>query len=149
MVSSLKVYYLKLSLDKTLQKNCESIYIPMNFVTRTFKMYYLSLNDPVLRYMECSLIFFYDSILFIPLCWILQLGIFIKMPHTICLDSYWWLFRRRGSCGVMVKVLDGGIVVSEFVLQLHYYVHFRTNTLGKGINPLILLFFKKDGFGIK
>ena len=34
---------------------------------------------------------------------------------------------------------DGcGIVVSEFVLQSHYYVHFRTNTLGKGMNPLIL-----------
>ena len=40
--------------------------------------------------------------------------------------------------GVMVKPMDCGIVVSEFVLQSRYYVHFRTNTLGKGINPLIL-----------
>ena len=40
--------------------------------------------------------------------------------------------------GVMVKAMDGGIVVSEFVLQLRYYVHFRVNTLGKGMNPLIL-----------
>ena len=40
--------------------------------------------------------------------------------------------------GVMVKAMDCGIVVSEFVLQSHYYVHFRTNTLGKGMNPLIL-----------
>ena len=38
----------------------------------------------------------------------------------------------------MVKALDGGIVVSEFELQSRYYVHFRTNTLGKGMNPLIL-----------
>ena len=40
--------------------------------------------------------------------------------------------------GVMVKAMDCGIVVSEFVLQSRYYVHFRANTLGKGMNPLIL-----------
>ena len=40
--------------------------------------------------------------------------------------------------GVMVKAMDCGIVVREFVLQSHYYVHFRANTLGKGMNPLIL-----------
>ena len=40
--------------------------------------------------------------------------------------------------GVMVKVMDGGIVVSGFVLQSYDWIHFRTNTLGKGMNPLIL-----------
>ena len=40
--------------------------------------------------------------------------------------------------GVMVKAMDCGIVVSEFILQSHYYIHFQANTLGKGINPLIL-----------
>ena len=35
--------------------------------------------------------------------------------------------------GVMVKAMDCGIV-----LQSPYYVHFRANTLGKGVNPLIL-----------
>ena len=39
--------------------------------------------------------------------------------------------------GAMVKAMDCGIVVREFVLQLRYYVHFRANTLGKGMNPLI------------
>ena len=29
-----------------------------------------------------------------------------------------------------------GIVVREFVLQSRYYVHFRANTIGKGMNPL-------------
>ena len=38
--------------------------------------------------------------------------------------------------GVMVQAMDCGIVVCEFVLQLRYYVHFRTNTLGKGMDPL-------------
>ena len=40
--------------------------------------------------------------------------------------------------GVMVKMLDCGIVLSEFELQSLYYVHFRTNALGKGMKPLIL-----------
>ena len=41
--------------------------------------------------------------------------------------------------GVMVKTMDCGIVEREFVLQLRYYVHFQADTLGKGMNPLILL----------
>ena len=40
--------------------------------------------------------------------------------------------------GVMVKAMDYGIVVSEFVLQSRYYVHLQANTLGKGMKPLIL-----------
>ena len=40
--------------------------------------------------------------------------------------------------GVMVKVIECGMVVSEFVLKSCYYVHFRANTLGQGMNPLIL-----------
>ena len=43
-----------------------------------------------------------------------------------------------GPRGVMVKAMDCGIVVREFELQSRYYVHFRANTLGKGMNPLIL-----------
>ena len=38
--------------------------------------------------------------------------------------------------GVMVKAMDCGIVVIKFVLQSRYYVHFRVNTLGKGMKPL-------------
>ena len=45
-----------------------------------------------------------------------------------------------GGCprGIMVKAMKCGIVVCEFVLQSLYYVHFRANTLGKGMDPLIL-----------
>ena len=58
----------------------------------------------------------------------------------------------------MVKVLNCGIVESEFELQSLYYVPFRTNILGKDMMPFILsamvqllplLFFEKDGFGMK
>ena len=38
----------------------------------------------------------------------------------------------------MVKAMDCGFVVSEFVLQSRNYVHFRANTLGKGMNPFII-----------
>ena len=41
---------------------------------------------------------------------------------------------ERCPCGVMVKAMDCGIVVSEFVLQSRYHIHFRANTLGKGMN---------------
>ena len=44
-------------------------------------------------------------------------------------------FQRGCPRGVMVKALDCVIVVSEFVLQSHYYVHFRANTLGERYEP--------------
>ena len=40
--------------------------------------------------------------------------------------------------GVMIKAMDGRIVVNKFELQLCYSVHFQTNTLGKGMNFFIL-----------
>ena len=51
-----------------------------------------------------------------------------------------WTKKATGGCprGIMVKATNCGIVVSEFVLQSRNYVHFRANTLGKGMNPLIL-----------
>ena len=39
----------------------------------------------------------------------------------------------------MAKVLDYGLEVSEFELQLLYYVYFLTNTLDKGMNSCISL----------
>ena len=36
---------------------------------------------------------------------------------------------------VVANVLDCDIVVSKFKLQLHHYIHFRTNTLEKDMKP--------------
>ena len=47
-------------------------------------------------------------------------------------------FAKGCPRGVMVTAMNCGIVVRVFVLQSRYYVHFRANTLGKGMNPLIL-----------
>ena len=47
------------------------------------------------------------------------------------------VFTRCPS-GVMVKALVCRIVLREFELESRYYVHFRKNTLWKGMNPLIL-----------
>ena len=54
--------------------------------------------------------------------------------------TYHIMFGVSSWCprGVMVKAMNCGIVVREFLLQSRYYVHFRANTLGKGMNPLIL-----------
>ena len=47
--------------------------------------------------------------------------------------------KKKRVCprGVIVP-LDCGIVVNEFELQSRNYIHFRTNTLGKGMDPFIL-----------
>ena len=37
----------------------------------------------------------------------------------------------------MVKMLNYGLEVSEFELYSCYYIHIQTNTLEKGINPLL------------
>ena len=57
-----------------------------------------------------------------------------------CSSSEFVIILIKVGCprGVMVKAMDCGIVVSEFELQSRYYVHFRANTLRKGMNPLIL-----------
>ena len=41
--------------------------------------------------------------------------------------------------GIVVKVLDCSLKVNKFKLQSCYYVPFQTNTLRKGMNPLIPL----------
>ena len=48
------------------------------------------------------------------------------------------MIKRGCPHGVMVKAMDCGIIESELKLQFRYYIHFWTNTLGKGMNPLIL-----------
>ena len=55
-------------------------------------------------------------------------------------ELFLFIKNALGGCprGVMVKAMDCEIVVCEFVLQSRYYIHFRANTLGKGMNPLIL-----------
>ena len=56
------------------------------------------------------------------------------------MDSQLTLKKFGDGCprGVVVKAMDCKIVVSEFVLQSRYYIHFPANTLRKGMNPLIL-----------
>ena len=39
--------------------------------------------------------------------------------------------------GKTAKVLDYELIIYEFKIHLFYYVHFRTNTYGKAVNPVI------------
>ena len=56
-----------------------------------------------------------------------------SIPFSLKLDEEYQTQLFLG-----MSPMDCGIVVSEFVLQSRYDVHFRANTLGKGMNPLIL-----------
>ena len=47
------------------------------------------------------------------------------------------MYMEREIQSIVAYVLNSNIIVSEFKLQLHYNVHFWTNTLGKGMKPLI------------
>ena len=51
-----------------------------------------------------------------------------------CFQSLKKTFPR----GVIVEAMDCEVVVIKFVLQSCYDVHFRANSLGKGINSHIL-----------
>ena len=60
-------------------------------------------------------------------------------PFPNFIFSFFFSLNKRGCPrGVMVKAMDSGIVVREFVLPSRYYIHFQANTIGKGMNPLIL-----------
>ena len=64
-------------------------------------------------------------------------NIFLDSNTIITAMKNWVTSTSAGriSHSIIVKVLDSGL---EFKLQLGYFIHFRTNTLRKGINPLIL-----------
>ena len=72
------------------------------------------------------------------------MGEILKTIHVIMCKNKngfcWNLSTTKYRWGVLVvKTMDCEIVVSEFILQSRYYVHFWANTLRKGMNPLILL----------
>ena len=57
-------------------------------------------------------------------------------------NEYIGLVYKMSGCFVsprsaVANVLDCDNVVSEFELQSSYYIHFRIDTFGKGINPLL------------
>ena len=68
----------------------------------------------------------------------ITIGIYV----TFLFHSFFNSLKRFRRCprGLLVKVLYCGIVIRKFELLSHYYVSFRTNTLGESINPFILLF---------
>ena len=68
----------------------------------------------------------------------LLMAIIISLISCLWIDIHPILMGGGVPRGVMVKPMDCGIVEREFVLQSRYYVHFRANTFGKGMNPLIL-----------
>ena len=62
------------------------------------------------------------------------------MGFLFFITTYWLKsgFYRRSLCEIEANVLACDILASELELQLHYFIHFQINTLGRSINPLIL-----------
>ena len=58
-----------------------------------------------------------------------------KHKMKLVLSSYLLQACPRGVVG---KVMDCRLVINDFELQSRYYVHFHTNTVGKGMKPFIL-----------
>ena len=62
--------------------------------------------------------------------------IFDPFTSKVC---YWnYFFIKDLIQFISTQRMDCKIIVSDFEFQSLYYVHFRTNTLWKGMNPLIL-----------
>ena len=62
----------------------------------------------------------------------------LTRPVYLLQKQYLINWKVGGPCGVIVNAMDCGIIVCEFALQSHYYIHFQANTLMKSMNPLIL-----------
>ena len=82
-------------------------------------------------YTQCTLLSLFYSLQVVPTSF--NWGSFTGVWDTANVLRCW----RGCPRGIMVKAMDYGIAVSEFVLQSHYYVHFQANTLGKSMNTLI------------
>ena len=78
--------------------------------------------------------------IYIYICVCVCVYAYLYMYAYIYIYIYACIHNMYRGCprGVMVKAMDCGIVVRKFVIQSRYNVHFRANTLGKGMNPLIL-----------
>ena len=60
----------------------------------------------------------------------------VKKPHNLKFKKKKTSMNLQ-SCCLATSVLDNDILVSEVELQLRYDIHLWTNTLGKGMNPLM------------
>ena len=59
----------------------------------------------------------------------------VEDPLTNKVSNIEVLSQGENPCGIMAKVRDCSLKIREFKLQLCYYIHFWTSTLGKGMNP--------------
>ena len=129
-----KIHF-KIKVKKSLRGSLTNEKLTGTSLLNTEKMILKKVNLSFIDLFWIQLVFIYIS-----LSLSLSLFVYIYMCVCVCIYSTHLVYIYIEGCprGVMVKAMDCGIVVREFVLQLRYYVHFRANTLGKGMNPLIL-----------
>ena len=62
----------------------------------------------------------------------------ISYSHIHILFIMFPALSRCSPCGIVANMRDCDFLVSEFEIHYFYNVHFRTFTLEKNMNPLIL-----------
>ena len=60
------------------------------------------------------------------------------LKHCLTLFLVYSCTQVGDPRSLLTNVLDFNIVVIEFKLKSRYFVHFRTNNLGNGMEPFIL-----------
>ena len=95
-----------------------------------YRTYFHTLYDEKMKKenLVCKHIFSIKFLNVSELFFVTQLNAF-KYSYLIRIILYIWIICLNTHFNIVVR---------EFVLQSRYYVHFRANTLGKGMNPLIL-----------
>ena len=131
-------YILKYSIFFLLK--CESLYSKLLWMNWTSLTPWWIISFAIFFFLTWGNIWQFR--MFLPCFW----GWPTKLDRVFAKLTWYSLYAPWGCPrGVMVKAMDCGIVVREFVLQSRYYVHFRTNTLeppyppSYGLNSTVLL----------
>ena len=83
--------------------------------------------------------------------------VYVRVSVPLICSAFFFVCRES-TLGVINKVLDCDLEVSEFELKSYCYLLFRTDILGKDMKPLILpavgsivsvQYFNKNSIGIK
>ena len=123
--------------NKTILK--KYIEVEVIYMARLWKVYKRNLYDLASflcrGFMLCFVCFFCLFFFLFLFFFLLKKFFFSLTLFRVCGEKGVLTLHQRGCPrGVMVKAMDCGIVVCEFVFVC--YVHFRANTLEKGMNPL-------------
>ena len=107
-----------------------------------FPFFFLSFFFLFSFFFFSSLSFFLSLVFFLPFECFFPYSLMCSFslspsPSGMFSSTHFFLCGGRESSGLIAKVSKSDLQVREFKLLSHSYIHFWTNILGKGMNPLI------------